>query len=122
MGDDLDLSGLWLEGDDGLMQGAEMDAAPPRPAKGYLVVPRAWLAQVRPVLRTTDRLLVAMELYRLCLMRRSRTVKLPNKELKALGIGRQTKQRALLDLETVGALTIETGNGQTAKVTLHWFP
>jgi hypothetical protein len=118
----LDLSDLWLDGDDGLGP-SDMDGAPPRPAEGYVVVPLAWLAQVRPVLRSTDRLLVAMALYRLCLMRRSRTVKLPNKELReTLGISRQTKQRALLDLEAVGALKVETENGQAAKVTLHWFP
>jgi hypothetical protein len=115
-----DLSDLWLEGDDGLA--SVIVDIPPRPAQGYVVVPLAWLARVRPVLRTTDRLLVAMVLYRLCLMRRSRTVKLPNKELGALGISPRTKQRALLDLEMVGALTVETGNGQTAEVTVHWFP
>ena len=119
---DLNLNGLWLEGDDDLMRGAEMDGAPPRPANGYTVASLAWLARVRPVLRTADRLLVAQMLYRQCLLRRSRTVKLPNKELRALGISRQTKRRALLDLEMVGALTVETENGQAAKLTLHWFP
>jgi hypothetical protein len=122
MDNDLDLGGLFLPGDDGLMHGAEMDGAPPRPAKGYTVVSLAWLARVRPVLRTADRLLVAQMLYRQCLLRRSRTVKLPNSELKALGISPRTKQRALLDLEMVGALTVETVNGQTAKVALQWFP
>jgi hypothetical protein len=119
-----EFDGMFLElgDDDPLMRGAEMDGAPPRPAKGYTVVSRAWLAQVRPVLRTADRLLVGMELYRLCLMRRCRVVKLTNKELKAFGISRQTKQRALLDLEAVGALTVGTENGQAAEVTLHWFP
>jgi hypothetical protein len=123
MTDDPNLSGLWLEGyDDALMRGAEMDGAPPRPAQGYVVVPRAWLARVRPVLRSTDRLLVALELYRLCLMRRSRTVKLPNSELKTLGISRRTKHRALLDLEVIGAITVEPRNGRSTRVTLHWFP
>jgi hypothetical protein len=119
---DLDLSDLWLDGVDDGLGPSDMDEAPPRPGKGYVVVSLAWLAGVRPVLRTTDRLLVALVLYRLCLMRRSRRVALPNKELKALGISSRTKQRALLDLEMAGALTIKTGNGQTTMVTLHWFP
>jgi hypothetical protein len=122
MGGDLDLSGLWLNGYDDGLGPSDMDGAPPRPAPGYTVVSRAWLARVQPVLRTTDRLFVVMELYRLCLIHRNRTVTLPNKELKTLGISPRTKQRALLDLEMVGALTVEPRNGRSTRVTLHWFP
>src|SRR5262245_18793336 len=39
---------LFLEGDDGLMRGAETDGAPPRPAEGYVTCPLAWLARVLP--------------------------------------------------------------------------
>jgi hypothetical protein len=42
MDNDLELGKLFLPGDDGLMHGAEMDGAPPRPAKGYTVVSLAW--------------------------------------------------------------------------------
>jgi len=45
-------------------------------------------------------------LYRQCLMRRSKTVSLPNTELRELGISRQTKYRALAELEEAGALII----------------
>jgi hypothetical protein len=122
MDGDLDLGDLFLDGIDNGLGPSDMDGAPPRPAKGYLTCSLAWLARVRPALRTADRLLVAQMLYRQCLLRRSRTVKLPNKELRPFGISRRTKQRALLDLETIGALTVETENGQAATVTLHWFP
>jgi hypothetical protein len=123
MGDDLVLDGLFLEGvGDGLMQGAEMDGAPPRPAEGYVTVPLAWLARVRREARSVDQMLVMQVLYRQCLLRRSKTVSLPNTELRSLGISRYTKYRALAEFEDAGALTREPWNGQAARVTLHWFP
>jgi hypothetical protein len=120
----------FLEGDpfkDPLWQQAElMVGAPPRPAKGYVTCLLAWLAKVLPVLRTSDRLAVALLLYRQCLRQRSRTVDLPNGDLKALGISRQTKYRALALLEEAGAATVtrreEGRDGRSLWVTLHWFP
>jgi hypothetical protein len=117
-----ELEGLFLEGDDGLMLGAEMDGAPPRPTKGYLTCPLAWLARVRPQLRSADQLLVALMLYQQCLIRRSRTVGLPNGELRKLGVSRYTKYRTLAELEEAGALITEPWNGRSVRVTLHWFP
>ena len=67
---------------DPLWQMAELLAnAPPRPAKGYVTVPLAWLARVLPVVRSVDQLVVALVLYRECLLRRSNTVALSNGEL-----------------------------------------
>ena len=97
--------------------------APPRPVgKGHGVYSCAWLARVLPVVRTPDQLVVALLLYRECLLRRSNTVALPNGELRKLGISRQTKYRALNQLQESGAITIESRNGRSAQVTLHWFP
>jgi hypothetical protein len=103
-------------------QAADMAEAPPRPGKGYVTCSLAWLARVLPVLRTSDRLAVALLLYRRCLIQRSRTIDLPNRELAKLGLGRMTKYRALLLLEEAGAITIEVRNGRSIRVTLHWFP
>ena len=96
--------------------------APPRPAKGYVTVPLAWLARVRPAVRSIGQLLVAMVLYRQCLTARSRTVALPNGELTKLGISRQTKYRALDELREAGVITIGNRNGRSVGVTLLWFP
>ena len=115
------LNDLWLEGDDGLGP-SDMDEVSPRPAKGYVTVPLAWLARVRREARSADQLLVMLILYRQCLMQRSKTVSLPNTELRSLGISRQTKYRALAELEEAGALTEEPWNGRSVQVTLHWFP
>ena len=116
-----DLSDLWLEGHDGLGP-SDMDGALPRPAKGYVTVPLAWLARVRREARSVDQLLVMLVLYRQCLMRRSKTVSLSNTELRELGISRQTKYRALAELEEAGALIKAPWNGRSVQVTLHWFP
>jgi len=100
-----------------------MANAPPRPAKGYVVVPKAWLARVLPVVRSPRHLAVAELLYSECLKRWGRTtVALPNGELQTLGIDRLTKYRALGRLQKAGAVTIEVRNGRSVQVTLHWFP
>jgi len=121
MGDD-----LWLDGDPfdapEWQRAAEMAGAPPRPAKGYGIYSLAYLERVLPVVRAGDRVAVALLLYRRCLMRRSRTVDLPNGELTKLGIGRMTKYRTLVLLQEARALTIEARNGHSIRVTLHWFP
>jgi hypothetical protein len=125
-GNGIDWARLFDEGDPfddpRWQQAALMVDAPPRPAKGYVTCPLAWLARITPVIRTSDQLVVAMLLYRRCLIRRSKTVDLPNGDLKAAGISRQTKYRALAELEGAGAVTIEAHNGRPIRVTLHWFP
>jgi len=109
--------------DDPLWQEAElMTDAPPAPAKGYATVPLAWLARIRPIVRSSDQLMVALLLYRRCLMCRSRTVDLSGGDLKALKISRQTKYRTFAELTAAGALTLETRNGRSVRATLHWFP
>jgi hypothetical protein len=122
MGDDVDGLSEDLE-DDPLWRQAELMAnAPPRPTKGYVTCSLTWLARVLPVLRTSDRLAVALLIYRQCLLRRSKTVDLSNNLLAELGIGRDTKYRALTLLQEAGAVTIKTRNGRSVRVTLHWFP
>jgi hypothetical protein len=118
---DLDLNDLWLDGDDALGP-SDMDGAPSRPANGYVTVPLAWLARVQCEAGSVHQFLVMLMLYRQCLMRRSKTVSLPNTELRSLGVSRYTKYRTLDELEEAGALTREPWNGRSVRVTLHWFP
>jgi hypothetical protein len=120
--------------DDGLFYDAAADPledpkvkfrseAPSLPTKSYVAVPLAWLGRVLPVARSADQLAVLMMLYRRCLRARSRTVALPNGELAALGIRRQTKYRLLARLQDIGAVAIETTTtGRAGRVTLIWFP
>jgi hypothetical protein len=118
---------LFLEGDpfdDPAWQWVFMiEGAPPRPAKNYYSLSASFLLRVLPILRVSDRLMVAMVLYRKCLMQSSRTVDLSNDELSDFGIGRKTKYRALAQLQEAGAITTGTNtNGRSIRVTLHWFP
>ena len=99
-----------------------MASTPPRPTEGYVAVPLSWLVRVRPLVRSADQFLVLLLLYRRCLMSRSRTATLPNGELAAFGISRQTKYRLLAWLQSEGAATVEAPNGRAVRVTLHWFP
>jgi hypothetical protein len=109
--------------DDPLWREVELMAdAPPRLPEGYVAVPLAWLIRMRPLVRSADQFLVLLLLYRRCLMSRSRTVTLPNGELAAVGISRQTKYRVLAWLQSEGAATIEAPNGKAVRVTLLWFP
>jgi hypothetical protein len=116
---------LWMDGDDPFGEAptlAETLVGAPRPNRDFLLCPLTWAARIRPLLQSTDQLLVVLVLYSRCLRQRSKTVDLSNSELAELGIGRKTKYRALHLLEEVGAVTIEYQNGRSLRVTLHWFP
>jgi hypothetical protein len=115
--EDVESDPLWIQA--GLMAGA-----PPRPlSKGHGVYSLPWLARVLPVVRSADQLVVALLLYRECLLHRSNTVALLNGELRKLGISRQTKYRALDELREAGAIiTEQTDNRCAVRVTLLWFP
>jgi hypothetical protein len=125
MKDDL-FEGLFEDTDgDPLGQMAELLAnAPPRPvSKGHGVYSLPWVARVLPVVRSADQLMVALLLYRECLLRRSNTVALSNGELRKLGISRQTKYRALGELREAGAIAIEEADTRrSVRVTVLWFP
>ena len=111
--------------DDPLWQTAGLLAdAPPRPiSKGHGVYSLAWLARVLPVVRIPTHLVVALLIYRECLLRRSNTVPLSNGELGELGISRYAKYRALAWLREAGVIAIEEANTRrSVRVTLLWFP
>ena len=110
--------------DDPLWQAAGLMAdAPPRPAKGYVVVSAGVAgagAAGGPHSGPARRGAAALSGMPL---RRSNTVALPNGELRKLGVSRQTKYRALSSsCRKSGAVTIGTRNGRSAQVTLLWFP
>jgi hypothetical protein len=125
MGTD-DIAALFedVEGDPFWQQTELMAGARLPPAAGYVTCSLGWLARALPVVRSAEQLAVLLLLYRRCLMARSRTVDLPNGELRALGISRRTKYRALAWLEEAGAVGAveEVPHGRSVRVTLHWFP
>lgn len=125
MKDDL-FEGLFedVENDPLWQKAAPLADAPPRPvSKGHGVYSLPWLARVLPVVRSADQLVVALLLYRECLLRQSNSVALSNGEFRKLGISRQTKYRALDELRGAGAIAIkEADTRRSVRVTLLWFP
>jgi hypothetical protein len=125
MGEDL-LDGVFedAEGDPLWARAALPADAPPRPAKGYVTTPLAWLQRVSSVVLTPTHLIVAQLLYSKCLRQRGQTtVALSNVELKPFGISRYAKYRTLAWLREMGVITIEeTDHGRSGWVTLLWFP
>jgi hypothetical protein len=99
-----------------------MAGAPPKPAKGYLTCSLAWLGRVRPLMRSAEQLMVLELIYRRCLIERSRTVTLPNKDLGAVGMSKYGKCRMLDALERAGLIAREPWNGKAVRVTLLDFP
>jgi len=78
-----------------------------------------WLRLVLPKLRSAAELAVALYLYRLRIVRRSRTVSLSNERLLAdLGVNRFTKYRALQKLADAGVIEIRRRDGRAIIVTL----
>jgi hypothetical protein len=106
---------LWEEA--GVMVGA-----PPRPAKGYVTVPLSWLARVLPAVRSVEQLVVLLLVYRQCLLRRSRTVELPNGQAAKVGLSRYGKYRALARLQEAEVVVVASRNGRSTQVTLREFP
>ena len=92
MGSDTDLDSVFDDGDPfdcPLWRKAELMAgAPPRPAKGYVLAPMAWLAQVLPIVRSAEQLMIAQLIYSECLRKSSKTVSISNHALKVLRIDR----------------------------------
>lgn len=124
----LELSDLWLEGDDPLNDPPmlrEQLVGAPRPRKGIVICSLDFCARISRVAWTGTHLVIAQLIYSKCLERRCRTVSLSNRELRLLGISRYAKYRTFAWLQEVGVITIEeTANGQSTRVTLlpSWFP
>ena len=54
-----------------------------------------WLKKVLPYIKNKNQLIVMLAIYRLTILRRSKTVSLANGELEELGVSRYAKYRAL---------------------------
>ena len=83
----------------------------------------AFLVDVCRLTEGRTALAVAIYIYRRTHVCRSPTVTLPAAELAELGITRRRKNEALVRLQTVGLIRIESmPTGRSAKVTLTWQP
>jgi hypothetical protein len=100
---------LWIEGPDDLTlkptsrsRGRATDSA------RHIGCPLSWFALVFPVVRGKNELAVALYLYRLRTIQRSRTVRVSNMRLLTeLGIDRFAKYRALRRPAAAGIITLK---------------
>ena len=77
-----------------------------------------WWIAVAAKATNTRRALVCIELLYASWKARNLTFPLPNGRLKKLGISRETKRRALQDLERAGLIVVERRPRKTPIVTL----
>jgi hypothetical protein len=65
---------------------------------------------------------VLIELDRQIFKTHKNPVRLPNKNLETIGMGRSTKRKALCKLQDAGVITIEQEGHGAVIVMHHWFP
>ena len=83
---------------------------------GHIGCPLSWFRLVFPVVRGKNELAVALWLYRLRSIRRSRTITVSNSPLAELGIDRFAKYRALRRLAKAGLIRIKSNNRKALDV------
>jgi hypothetical protein len=83
----------------------------------FVKVPRWWIAAA---CKATDnhKALVCVELFYVAWKAKSLTFPLPNARLEKLGVHRETKRRALRDLERAGLIRVGRRSNKTPVVTL----
>jgi hypothetical protein len=87
-------------------------------ADRHIGCPLWWFALVYPAIRGKGELAVALYLYRLRVIQRSRTIKVSNERLSAeLGIDRFTKYRALRQLAAAGIVKVKRHNKRALEIT-----
>ncbi len=89
-------------------------------AERWIGIPFEFVADVCQLTEGRAALVVALHIYRRTTVCDNYTVTLPSGELAELGIVRQDKQRALIQLQRAGLIDVNTSNGQTASITLLW--
>ena len=99
---------LFLEGDDFTnVQPAVAIPEGRRRDGGHIGCPLSWFKLVFPIVRGKNELAVALHIYRLRVIRRSRTIAVSNTLLAELGIDRFAKYRALRRLAEAGIITVK---------------
>jgi hypothetical protein len=98
----------------------ELEVAAPvkrRKTEAFVKVPLWWIARATKA-TNTGRALVCIELLYAAWKAKRPTFPLPNGRLTKLGINRNTKRRALYDLERAGLITVERPPHKTPIITL----
>jgi hypothetical protein len=83
----------------------------------FVKVPLWWMKEATAATRT-PKALICIELLYISWKNRSASVPMSNGRLAKLGISRETKRRALLQLEAAGLVTVDRHRGRAPVVTL----
>jgi DNA-binding MarR family transcriptional regulator len=79
-------------------------------------IPWGWIAQAANL--SGGALKVSLAIWQLAGMKKSRKVKLSNRILGELGVSRNTKYRALSDLESAGLISVSHKPGNSPGITI----
>jgi hypothetical protein len=111
---------LWIDGPDPLTRTSKVKKpSARRQPNRFIGCPVSWLKRVLPALHNEKQLATALYIYRLTVVRRSKTVTVSNAELqREFGIDRFTKYRTLSRLERAGLIRIGNRTGRATKVAL----
>jgi len=99
---------------------AELEAAAPvkrEKKEPFAKVPLRWAAVAARATKTT-KCLVWIELLHMAWRKGSPTFPLPCGKLEKRGVSRETRRRALRELETAGLIQVEWKHGKTPVVTI----
>jgi hypothetical protein len=108
---------LWDKDGDGLDVGPSRQPHARRATERHIGCPLSWFTQVFPIVRGKNELAIALYLYRLRVVCRSRTVVVSNNRLLAeLKIDRYAKYRALSRLAAAGVITVRRRNKRALEV------
>jgi hypothetical protein len=114
---DVDLSDLWLEGDDGLGP-SDMDGAPPKPKKWqrkFVQLPWPWVGRLRSAKRPSTWLLACLLHYEFW-RTGNRPVALSNISAQVVGLSPRSKSNALAELERLGLVRVERALRKSPQV------
>jgi hypothetical protein len=89
----------------------------PKSRDRFVMVPLWWAEQASQATRT-PKAMVWVWLLHLSWAAHSKTFRLPNARLQALGVGRNSKQRAVRELEKAGLIQVQREDGKSPTVTL----
>jgi hypothetical protein len=108
---------LWIKTDgDPLDDPAPSVKRVARTERGHIGCPLLWFKLVFPLVHGKNELAVALWLYRLRAIRRSRTITVTNGPLSELGIDRFAKYRALRRLARARLIIIKSSNRKSIHV------
>ena len=110
---------LWDDGPDDLARTPKVKKPHTRRRSRFIGCPVSWLKRVLPTVRSAEQLAIALYIYRLTIVRRSKTITVSNAELQLeFGIDRRVKYRALSCLKRTGLIQVEDKTGRAIIVTL----